>query len=265
MDILNQAAAGNAAANGENQTSTETTATNGNEAAKTVEPAVYQVVNEQDCRIITETITFKKTTEKERQQGIDYEILADKDGKPTGEIRRKPETIKLPYALLSNFGITAEYDEAANDYKDKDASLLFSLICTRIYEQARALIATGKGFGLDEVSFKAIAAEDRSTRGGRKAEVDQTLLDKAVESIAKYLTEQGKKKEVVAHHVQVFKTRLRGAASFKTEILRRMHQNLGQWFTQTSDAEREELAPVFVFLDTKFNDALNVGISEGDY
>jgi hypothetical protein len=237
----------------------------GAQAGATVEAPEYAIIDNLEVRIFKETVNFKAVKDAAKQEGFEYDAVLDKDNKPTGTSRRKSEVVRIAYPLLANFGMSAPYNEAKNDYADKSAALLYSLICNSIYNEVRGFLNEGKGFKLEEISFNAIANKERATRGGRTAEVDQVLLEKAVESLEAFLTAAGKKKDVISHHVQMFKTRLRNALVTKVEIVSRMQMNMCAWYESLDQAAQEEFGSVFMFWDGKFKAVLGTEITDDDY
>ena len=218
------------------------------------------------CVVVKETISFRATKAENRQQGLEYdEVKNEKD--PTAEVlyRRKPETVELAYPLLSNLGIAADFDLDKMAYADKNLNFVFGLLQQAVYAEAKAFIDDGKSFTLADISLAEIASKEPAKRGGRRGEIDQTLLESSIAKFAEWLAGLGRSKQVVGLHVQVFKTRLRGTANWQPAILAKMGENLETWFASLPVGEEQDShKDAYEFLSGKLSSVLEAQPSLDD-
>lgn len=231
--------------------------TGNNAAAAEVKPELRQVGDFQ-CVVVKETITFRATKADNRQQGLDYEeVKNEKD--PTAEVlyRRKPETVELAYPLLSNLGIAGDFDLEKVSYADKNLNFVFGLLQQAVFSAAKSFIDDGKSFTLADISLGELATLEPSRRGGRRSEIDQTLLETTIAAFAQWMESIGKSKNAIGLHVQTFKTRLRGTSQWRPQILAKFGENLENWFGGLAVGEEQDThKEAYEFLSAKISAVL---------
>lgn len=215
-------------------------------------------INGLSCVVVSETITFRACAADKRQQGLEYETVKDdKDASAPVLYRRKAETVELAFPLLSNFGMVGEFDQDSLKYADKTQNYIFSLIQAGIYSEAKSFIDDGKSFTLDDISISEIAQREPAKRGGRRSEIDQTMLEASIKAFAEWMETQGKSKQAIGLHVQTFKTRLRGTATWKPAILAKFGENLEKWFASLAVGEEQDAhKDSYEFLSAKITGVL---------
>ena len=248
MNIVSQVAA--------QQTNVGTESPETKEAPVTAE--IRQIGNF-SCVIVKETFSFRATKSENRQQGIEYEEVKDeKDPTAPTLYRRKPETVELAYPLLSNFGIPAEFDAEKVSYADKTLNYVFSLLQQAVAAEAKTFIDEGKSFALTDLALDEIAGREPTKRGGRRSEIDQTVLEASIKAFADWMAAQGKSKAAIGLHVQVFKTRLRGTANWQPAILAKLGANLENWFASLAvGEEQDQHKDAYEFLSAKITAVLD--------
>ena len=207
---------------------------------------------------VAEVFTFRATDAENRLQGLEYEVVLDKDGKPSGKIRRKPESVNVIYPLLSNFGIAAEFDLEKVSYKDKISQLLFNALQTVIYSKAQALVSEGKSFQYQDLDLETIANEEPAKKG-RRGEIDAQLLEQGISAYTDWLGSLNKPKQVIAFQALIIKSRFKNAITIKPELLGKVGEALTIWFASLDETTRDQHQTFFEFCDGKIKEIL-----EGD-
>jgi hypothetical protein len=206
-----------------------------------------------DCAIISETFNFKSTDADKRLAGVEYEEVKDGD---TVKYKRKSVTLELAYPLLSNFGIAGEFDLQTGKYADPVQNYIFGTIAADIYKFVQTKVS--EGFTLADISVQVLATLEPSKRGGRKAEIDQELLDAAVLDFAKWLKAQGRKDAVIAMQANAIKRRLAGVATWDSAKVAKMGENWSVWYSELAEADLEKFAPAYDFINKKFTAASEI-------
>lgn len=221
-----------------------------------------EVIEGLDCVIVSESFNFRSVDADKKIAGVEYEEIKDEEA-GTVKYKRKTATVELAYPLLANFGIVGEFDPVTAKYADKVHQYVFGTIAADVYKFAQSKVSANEGFTLAELSIKALAEMEPAKRGGRKAEVDQALLDAAVLDFGKWLKAQGRPAQVIGIQVTAIKKRLAGAAGLGAAKLAKMGENWALWYEQLSETDVEKFADVFDFIVGKFNSIDE--ISEADF